>query len=278
MGKLDGKVAIVTGAARGHSEAVARRFAQEGAAVAICDVVPVEILEAQVGSKIRQAGGKVICFQTDVTNEDQVNAMVAETLAQFGTIDILANVVGIAGPTKDVWDMTLDEWKLTLDVNLDSLFLCCKAVLPTMVEKRYGKIINFSSATGKQPLTHRTPYATSKMGVIGFTRTLAADVGQHNINVNAICPGEHVDRSLELARGRAEYLGKPFDEEEFRQRYADRRSNKKAILAGRWRADEGFVDQSSGSEDAASLAVFLSSDDSAFMTGQDINTSGGIMW
>ncbi len=278
MGKLDGKVAIVTGAARGHSEAIALRFAQEGATVAICDVVPVEVLEKQVGSKIRQAGGKVICFQTDVANEDQVNAMVAETLAQFGTIDILANVVGIAGPTKDVWDMTLDEWKLTLDVNLDSLFLCCKAVLPTMVEKRYGKIINFSSATGKQPLTHRTPYATSKMGVIGFTRTLAADVGQHNINVNAICPGEHVDRSLELARGRAEYLGNPFDEEEFRQRYAERRANDKAILAGRWRAEEGFIDQSSGSEHAAALALFLASDESASMTGQDINTSGGIMW
>jgi len=278
MGKLDGKVAIVTGAARGHSEAVALRFAQEGATVAICDVVPVEVLEKQVGSKIRQAGGKVICFQTDVANEDQVNAMVAETLAQFGTIDILANVVGIAGPTKDVWDMTLDEWKLTLDVNLDSLFLCCKAVLPTMVEKRYGKIINFSSATGKQPLTHRTPYVTSKMGVIGFTRTLAADVGQHNINVNAICPGEHVDRSLELARGRAEYLGNPFDEEEFRQRYAERRANDKAILAGRWRAEEGFIDQSSGSEHAAALALFLASDESASMTGQDINTSGGIMW
>ncbi len=161
MGKLDGKVAIVTGAARGHSEAVARRFAAEGAAVAICDVVPVEVLEEQVGSKIRQAGGRVICFQTDVSDEDQVNAMVKATLAEFGTIDILANVVGIAGPTKDVWDMTLDEWKLTLDVNLNSLFLCCKAVLPVMVEKRYGKIINFSSATGKQPLSHRAPYATS---------------------------------------------------------------------------------------------------------------------
>ncbi|MDP6059382.1 MAG: SDR family NAD(P)-dependent oxidoreductase, partial [Pirellulaceae bacterium] len=178
MGKLDGKVAIVTGAARGHSEAVAKRFAKEGAALSICDVVPVEVLEEQVGTKIREAGGRVICLQTDVSNESQVNAMVEKTLAEFGTVDILANVVGIAGPTKDVWDMTLAEWKQTLDVNLDSLFLCCKAVLPVMVEKRYGKIINFSSATGKQPLSHRAPYATSKMGVIGFTRTLAADVGQ----------------------------------------------------------------------------------------------------
>jgi NAD(P)-dependent dehydrogenase (short-subunit alcohol dehydrogenase family) len=278
MGKLDGKVAIVTGAARGHSEAVARRFAKQGAAVSICDVVPVEVLEEQVGSKIREAGGRVICFQTDVSNEDQVNAMVEETLAQFGTVDILANVVGIAGPTKDVWDMTLAEWKLTLDVNLDSVFLCCKAVLPVMVEKRYGKIINFSSSTGKQPLSHRAPYATSKMAVIGFTRTLAADVGQYNINVNAICPGTHQARSLELARGRAEYLNKPFDEGAFRLSFKQQQENEKAVLAGRWRADEGFADRGSGSEDAASVAVFLASDDSATMTGQDINVSGGVMW
>ena len=278
MGKLDGKVAIVTGAARGHSEAVARRFAAEGAAVSICDLVPVEVLEEQVGPKIRQTGGKVLCFQTDVSDEPQVNAMVQETLKNFGTVDILANVVGIAGPTKDVWDMTLAEWKMTLDVNLDSAFLCCKAVLPTMIEKRYGKIINFSSGTGKQPLSHRSPYATSKMGIIGFTRSLAVDVGSYDINVNAICPGQHEERSLELARERAEYLNKPFDDKEFRQNYKQQRHDEKAVLAGRWRADEGFNDKGSGPEDAAALAVYLASDDSASMTGQDINTAGRVMW
>ena len=91
-----------------------------------------------------------------------------------------------------------------------------------MIEKRYGRIINFSSGTGKQPLTHRAPYATSKMGIIGFTRTLAADVGRYNITVNAICPGGHEERSLELARGRAEYKGEPFDEAAFRARFRAR--------------------------------------------------------
>ena len=114
------------------------------------------------------------------------------------------------------------------------------------------------------------------MGVIGFTRTLAADVGRYNINVNAICPGGHVERSLELSRGRAEYMNKPFDEETFRKNF--RRPNPKRVLAGRWCSDEGYRDQGSGSEDAASLAVFLASDDSASMTGQDINSSGGVMW
>ena len=278
MGKLDGKVAIVTGAGRGHAEALARLFAKEGAAVSICDVIPVNELEEKVGSKIRAEGGKALCFRTDVSREDEVNEMVRETIRKFGTVDILANVVGIAGPTQDVWDMALTEWKRTLAVNLDSLFLCCKSVLPEMIRKKYGKIINFSSATGKQPLSHRTPYATSKMGVIGFTRTLAADVGRYNINVNAICPGQHEERTLELVRGRAEYMKKPVDEAAFRKQFREKKLDSKRVLAGRWCADEGYTDRGAGPEDAASLALFLASDDSASITGQDINSVGYVMW
>ena len=274
--RLEGKVALITGAARGHAEAIAKRFAKEGASVSICDILPVGELENQVGTDIEKAGGKVLCSQTDVSKEDQVQQLVDHTMAHFGTIDILANVVGIAGPTKDVWDMSLAEWKQTLDINLDSLFLCCKSVLPEMIRKRSGKIINFSSGTGKQPLSHRTPYATSKMGVIGFTRTLAADVGRYNITVNAICPGGHEDRTVELIRARAEYMNKDFDEEGFRRNLAAKNSNQ--VLAGRWCADEDYVDKGSGPDDAARMAVFLASEDSPNITGQDMNTGGGVMW
>ncbi len=274
--RLEGKVALITGAARGHAEAIAKRFAKEGALVSICDILPVGELENQVGTDIEKVGGKVLCSQTDVSKEDQVQQLVDHTMAHFGTIDILANVVGVAGPTKDVWDMSLAEWKQTLDINLDSLFLCCKSVLPEMIRKRSGKIINFSSGTGKQPLSHRTPYATSKMGVIGFTRTLAADVGRYNITVNAICPGGHEDRTVELIRARAEYMNKDFDEEDFRRNLTAKNSNQ--VLAGRWCADEDYVEKGSGPDDAARMAVFLASEDSPNITGQDMNTGGGVMW
>jgi len=280
MGRLDGRVAMVTGAGRGHAEAVALRFAKEGASLSICDLIPVKELEDTVGAKIKALGVKVICFKTDVSDEAEVNKMVQETIAKFGKIDILANVVGIAGPTKDIWQMSLEEWRKTLEINVDSAFLCSRAVIPDMMKRNWGRIINFSSPTGKQPLTHRAPYATSKMAIIGFTRTLAADVGRYNITVNAICPGTHLERSLELSRDRAEYMGRTFDAEVFRKRIQEFQNapNPKRVPAGRWAADEGYQDRGSGSEDAAALAAFLASDDAATMTGQDLNTDGTCMW
>ena len=276
MGKLDGKVAIVTGAGRGHAEAIAKLFAKEGAALSICDIIPLDELERKVCSKIRAEGGKVLCFQTDVSKEDQVNTMVQETIKNFGTIDILANVVGIAGPTKDVWDITLGEWKRTLAINLDSMFLYSKAVLPEMIRKKWGRVINFSSTTGKTPLAHRTPYATTKMGVIGFTRTLAADVGRFNITVNAVCPGWSGERNVELSKAMAEYMGRPFDEEAYNKRFEERME--KGVLAGRWLSREGYTDKGSGPNEAALMCLFLASDDGDIFTGQDLNVGGYCMW
>jgi NAD(P)-dependent dehydrogenase (short-subunit alcohol dehydrogenase family) len=277
MHKLEKKVAMITGAARGHAEAVAEVFAQAGAVVSICDIIPLDVLDRGIGAKIRKTGGRVLCSQTDVANEAQVKVWFEKTLEEFGTIDILVNSVGISGPTKDIWDITLDEWRNTLAVNLDSMFLCTKTVLPEMMRKQWGRIINFSSSTGKTPLAHRTPYATTKMGIIGFTRTLAVDVGRFNITANAICPGYSGERNVELARDFARYRGKPFDPDEYRQRYMEHRSG--SVLAGRWLSREGYRHKGSVPLDVAQLALFLASDDAAMITGQDINVTGGaIMW
>lgn len=276
MGRFDDRVAIITGCGRGFGKVIAELFAMEGAKVSICDIIPLRELEEKVGSKIRATGREVLCFQTDVSDEKEVNVMVKETVKRFGTVDILVNNVGISGPTKDCWEITLAEWEKTLSVNLGSTFLCTKAVLPEMIRKKRGRIINIGSVTGKRPLAHRTPYATSKMGIIGFTRTLATEVGRYNITVNTICPGgPDGERRMELERDFARHIRKPFDIDEFKRRVDEVRQ--KGVLGGNWLRREGLTGTLITHEDVALMAVFLASDEASRITGQDINVCGGLM-
>lgn len=278
MSRLNDKVALITGCRRGFGEAMTRMFAGEGAAVSICDIVPEEELWEHVGSKIEASGGRALCFQTDVSDEAQVNSMVAETIKELGTVDILVNNVGIAGPTKAAWELTLDEWNKVMSVNLGSTFLCTKAVVPEMIRKNYGRIINFSSVVAKNPYPYRTPYATTKMGIIGFTRILALEVGMYNITANAICPGNPGgERNVEVLRDVAGYTGKPFDETTARDRFKEMRE--RGVLGGMYLGAEGYIEALISHEDVARLALFLASDDASRITGQDINVSAGTtMW
>ncbi len=278
MKRLDGKVAMITGCRRGFGLAIAELFASEGASIAICDIVPLEELKRKVESEITDKGGKVLSFQTDVSDEVQVNSMVEETIQEFGTIDILVNNVGIKGPTKNTWDLTLHEWNKTIAVNLGSTFLCTKAVIPTMIEKKYGRIINFSSTIVKKPYPYRTPYATTKMGIIGFTRVLAVEVGRHNITVNTICPGNPGgERNIEVLKDLAKYLGRPFDIGETIDKF--KKMREKGVLGGKFLENEGYVETLISHQDVAQLALFLVSDEAGSITGQDINVSAGVvMW
>lgn len=278
MGRLEKRVAIITGCGRGFGRVIAKRFAYEGAAVSICDIIPRSKLEEKVGSEIEALDGEVLCSQTDVSNISQVNAMVNSTIERFGSVDILVNNVGIAGPTKDCWEISLEEWNRTLAVNLGGTFLCSKAVLPVMIKKKSGRIINIGSGAGKNPKPYRTPYATSKMGLIGFTRSLAVEVGRYNITVNTICPGvPGGERNVEVERALAQYQGKDFDTDEFRRQIRDWR--KQGVLGGRYLSEEGLVAALISHEDVSNMALFLASDEASRITGQDINvTAGSTMW
>jgi NAD(P)-dependent dehydrogenase (short-subunit alcohol dehydrogenase family) len=275
MGRLDNRVALITGCRRGFGKAMARLFASEGASVSICDIVPLEELQREVGAPIEAKGRRVICSQTDVSDEAQVNALVEATIAELGPIDILVNNVGIGGPTKSTWELTLSEWNRTMEVNLGSTFLCTKAVVPEMIKRKYGRIINFSSTIVKKPYPYRTPYATTKMGIIGFTRVLALEVGRHNITANAICPGNPGgERNVEVLRDLAAYLGKPFDSEAARKRFEELRE--RGVLGGKHLEGEGYVEALITHMDVAQLALFLASDKASNITGQDINVSAGV--
>ena len=138
---------------------------------------------------VEEVGRKALVVSTDIRREDSVRNLAERALHHFGRIDILVNNSGIAGPTAALWDINLAEWEDTFAVNVTGAYLCCRAFLPGMIEQRSGSIIMISSMTGKRPLYGRTPYAASKMALVGIARTLAWEVGEYGIRVNVISPG-----------------------------------------------------------------------------------------
>ncbi len=179
--RLNNKVAIVTGGGVGIGRAISLAFASEGAAV-VAAARTLPRLEA-VADEIRSGGGRAIAIQTDVSDENQVNKMVAQTLNEYGQVDILVNNSGITGPTINVADIKLDVWNEVLTINLTGAMLCAREVLRNMLPHRSGNIINISSAAGTRGLPMRSPYCVSKWGIIGLTQTLAIEVGEYNIRV-----------------------------------------------------------------------------------------------
>jgi NAD(P)-dependent dehydrogenase (short-subunit alcohol dehydrogenase family) len=255
--RLDNQVAVVTGGGQGIGQQIALRLAQEGAVVVIGDINATGA--GQTAEMVTKAGGRgVQVIPTDISDEIQVINLIREALAIDNRIDILVNNSGIMGPVKSIEDITLEEWNATMAVNLTGMFLCCKHVVPAMKKRGKGSIVNISSVTGKRPLTQRAPYAASKMGVIGLTRTLAAEVGQWKIRVNAVCPGAVTGpRQDRVYAGIMQFSGK----------------SRAQILAERAElaALKTFVDP----KDIAAVVAFLCSEDAAMMTGQDLNVCAG---
>ena len=252
--RLQGRVAIVTGGAAGIGAAIARAFASEGAQVVIADRD-----EPAATATAREIGDAVVAMQADVTREADVQRIARDTLSRFGRIDILVNNAGIIRKAF-VKDMTEATWDAVLDVNLKATFLCSKAVLPAMIDARRGRIINIASIAGKVGEPTASAYSAAKWGVIGFTRSLALEVAENEILVNAICPGP-IPTTLGQQgwKDGAEIQGVGLDR-------IMARVNARSPL-GRL----GTVDQ------VARMALFIASDDCDFTTGSAFNVDGGIV-
>lgn len=185
MGKLDNKVAIITGAAGGIGYAVAEKFLEDGAKVVICDMAEERLKTAaeELGKK-----GEVMWAKTDICDEEAVNEMVKNANDRFGSVDILVNIAGI---TKDAqfYKMDLAQFRQVIDVNLMGSVNMCKAVVPYMMEKRWGRIINTSSVAALAGNFGQTNYAASKGAIIAYTRSMGKELAKYGINVNSILPG-----------------------------------------------------------------------------------------
>lgn len=244
MAKLAGKKCLVTGAGRGIGQAIVMAFAREGAAVVVLDRTPEASQETLAA--LRQLGATAHAVSADVADEAAVTAAIAAADAVLGGIDVLVNNAGI-DTTSRLIDMPVAMWDEMMAVNLRSVFLCTRAVLPGMIERRWGRVISISSQLAHKGAADMAHYAAAKAGVIGFTRSLAYEVAKDGITVNAICPGP-VDTAL--------YRGIP---------EAWRRNKMAEMPIGR----PGTVDE------IAPTAVLLASDDGSFYIGATLNPNGG---
>lgn len=244
---LEGKVAIVTGASRGIGKAIAQQFIAQGAKVAFTYRSSAEAAAA-LEQELSAGGGTVKGFQSNAASMTDAERLVGEVVDAFGTVDIVINNAGITDDTL-LMRMTEEQWDRVISVNLKSCFNLTKAVMRTMLKARAGSIVNISSVVGVQGNAGQANYAASKAGILGFTKSVALELGSRNIRCNAIAPG--------------------FIETEMTAKLD-------ADTVQGWR-DAIPLKRGGTPEDVANLCVFLASDMSAYITGQTLNVDGGMI-
>jgi 3-oxoacyl-[acyl-carrier protein] reductase len=243
---MENKVILVTGSSRGIGKAIAIKLASNKASVALNDISSQEQNLKEAKEQIQKLGAKTEYFLADVSNINQAEKMMSDIDAKFGKLDILVNNAGV---TKDrtLAKMTQEEWQKVIDVNLTGVFNCAKAALP-LISKSRGKIINISSVVGQKGNFGQTNYAAAKAGIIGFTKSLAKEVGRFGVTVNAIAPG--------------------FIESRLTENLPEEIQNNVKKLTS--------LNRFGKPEEVADLVVFLASDKADFITGSVINIDGGL--
>ena len=246
MGKLDGKVALVTGSGRNIGRATVLKLAGEGADVVVNARSNQEEADA-VAAEARALGVRAISVLADVANKEQVDSMVNMAMSEFGRVDILINNAAIR-PHKPFGELTLEDWETVRGVVLDGAFYATRAVINSMVENNYGRILFFTGGGAFQGGAQRAHVSAAKMGLVGMARSLASEFAGNNIRVNVVSPG-----SIDTSRANPEW-------------YPSRPPDASNIPLGR----QGHVDE------LAATCLFLVSDDGGFITGQTIHVNGGV--
>lgn len=247
------KIALVTGAARGIGQAFAQRLAQDGFVLALVDR-----LDCQATARlVQEAGSEAQIFEVDLSQKADIDRVAAEVLSQLGGVDVLVNNAGIL-PNKSFDDITVEDYRLLMSVNLDAPFWMAHALVGDMRSKGWGRIINIVSNTFGAPIKDFTHYIASKMGLIGFTRALASELGASGITVNAVAPGLTRTPWM-LEPGRKGPGGMSYEEES------------KIIVSMQ------SIPRAQTPEDLAGVVSFLSSEDANFITGQTIVVDGGLV-
>ena len=256
MQELVNKVAIVTGGGYGIGREIGLVFARAGAKVVLA-ARSADRLES-TRQEIANHGGECLAIVTDVAKVADCSQMAEQTLARFGRIDILVNNAGIEGVTKLTTDMTPEEWREVVDIDLTGTWLATRAVLPSMQQQKSGGIINISSGSGRRGYPFRAPYSAAKWAMISLTQTWAGEWGRAGIRVNCICPGPvEGDRIRRVISARAKAMGVGYEQ-----------------------VERGFVSQAAmqrmvSEEEVARVALFFASDQSSGVTGQTLNVDAG---
>lgn len=256
--KLNGRVAIITGPAKGMGAAITRSFAAEGSRLVLIgrDVAAIE----PVANDLRQLGTEVLVIRCDVTDPSQCDEVAKATLSKFSRIDILINVAGGSGPVgKSGVETTPEEFEEIVRLNVNGCFHTMRAVLPAMIKQRYGKIVNVGGTFGMRGRAGRMSYSASKWGLRGVTKSFALEVGQHNINVNYVAPGM-------------------VDGPRFRDKVCVEMAKRLGITpeqAAQRHAEEYALKRITVDEDIANACLFMASDVSRQITGADLPVDGG---